>query len=271
MLKFLTSLIPLSLAFVFTVYASHDALAGSVRDQLLQAIFDEDVKKVRTLLSMRGVDVRKISGRWGGNLLLDAAETANYPIGKMLIERGLSVNTTDPWGNTPLILAVQEAEGSEDLKFVQLLVEKGANINHVNEKGLSAIDVAERWNQTECLKILKTYRPQNTALVSAKKQAHNFVSRLKDIGAAKIVAKAVPSDINPDELVITVANGWHYQPHQMRLQAAQNLWKTWVLSRTAVGLAKKNPDEVRIRLVDFNGNEVGGSRVWAGSLIWVKP
>jgi hypothetical protein len=64
---------------------------------------------------------------------------------------------------------------------------------------------------------------------------------------------------------ITVTNLWHLRDKQLRLQDAQNLWKAWAL------LASRNdPDKARISIVDFNGNEVGGSRMLAGSLIWVQ-
>lgn len=150
--------LPLAIGFCLSVSLPSYAADGAVRDKLLAAIFDEDVPKVRAILSKKGVDVKKIQGRWGGNLLLDAAESANYPIGKMLIDRGLSVHTKDPWGNTPLILAVQQAEKPEDYKLVKLLLEKGSDINHANEKGLTAIDVAIRYDQTECLRLLKAYK-----------------------------------------------------------------------------------------------------------------
>lgn len=68
-----------------------------------------------------------------------------------------------------------------------------------------------------------------------------------------------------DELILTVSNAWHFQPYQIRLQAAQNLWEGWANLHS-----RSEPDKARLSLVDFNGNEVGGSRVWGGSLIWVK-
>ena len=64
---------------------------------------------------------------------------------------------------------------------------------------------------------------------------------------------------------IKVQNRWHLQNYQIRYQAAQNLWEAWAT------IAKpKDVDHARIKIVDLNGNEVGGSRSRAGSLIWVK-
>lgn len=64
---------------------------------------------------------------------------------------------------------------------------------------------------------------------------------------------------------LTVNNLWHVRAYQLRLQDAQVLWQAWAGIRSS-----SNPDLARIKLVDFSGNEVGGSRALAGSLIWVQ-
>lgn len=68
---------------------------------------------------------------------------------------------------------------------------------------------------------------------------------------------------------INVQNHWHLHLHlqnyQIRYQSAQNLWEAW-----ATIVRPKDGDHARIKIVDLNGNEVGGSRTRAGSLIWVK-
>jgi RNA polymerase subunit RPABC4/transcription elongation factor Spt4 len=64
---------------------------------------------------------------------------------------------------------------------------------------------------------------------------------------------------------LTVKNAWHLRHKQIRLQDAQNLWKSW-----AVIASPADEDKARIKLVDGNGNEVGGSRALGGSLIWVQ-
>jgi DNA-directed RNA polymerase subunit RPC12/RpoP len=67
------------------------------------------------------------------------------------------------------------------------------------------------------------------------------------------------------EATITVENLWHIRHYQVRLQDAQTLWQAWA------GIASpRDLDNARIKLVDLRGNEVGGSRLMAGSLIWVK-
>ncbi|HRW55112.1 MAG TPA: hypothetical protein P5081_19750 [Phycisphaerae bacterium] len=67
------------------------------------------------------------------------------------------------------------------------------------------------------------------------------------------------------EATITVKNVWHLRAYQIRYQDAQALWDVW--SRIA---SPNNRDKARIKIVDQRGNEVGGSRLLAGSLIWVQ-
>lgn len=68
-----------------------------------------------------------------------------------------------------------------------------------------------------------------------------------------------------DTINVTVANSFHYEPYQMRLQLAQTFWQGWSRIHSPT-----EPDKARIKVLDMSGNEVGGSRVWGGSVIWVK-
>ena len=67
------------------------------------------------------------------------------------------------------------------------------------------------------------------------------------------------------EATLTVKNLWHVRAYQIRLQDAQTLWEAWAHIASPQDL-----DKARIKIVDQRGNEVGGSRVWGGSLIWVQ-
>jgi hypothetical protein len=111
---------------------------------------------------------------------------------------------------------------------------------------------------------------------------NNFEQLLRDIGVIpSLIVKVEPWNvdgelINDEVPQIVVNNAWHYEPYQLRLQVAQNLWKIWA------GIhSPNNPGHSWIRIVDYNGNEVGGSKVpsWSsiifgsggdGSSIWVK-
>lgn len=90
-----------------------------------------------------------------------------------------------------------------------------------------------------------------------------FVATLTEAGLKKTDIHSVA--VEKDTAIITVPNIWHVRAYQIRLQDAQTLWNVW-----ASIASPKDPDKARIKLVDFNGNEVGGSRILGGSLIWVQ-
>ncbi len=92
-----------------------------------------------------------------------------------------------------------------------------------------------------------------------------FMKAVREIDPKGALVVGASKGRRETNLVITVADGWHYQPYQMRLQAAQNLWSAWAKIRSP-----SDVDKARISIVDMNGNEVGGSRMLAGSLIWVQ-
>jgi hypothetical protein len=90
-----------------------------------------------------------------------------------------------------------------------------------------------------------------------------FMSILKVAGIDRSVITRVSQ--KGDSLTIIVANSWHYEPYQVRLQAAQNLWEIWARIRSP-----KEPDKARLEVTDLNGNRVGGSGWLGGSMISVK-
>lgn len=89
-----------------------------------------------------------------------------------------------------------------------------------------------------------------------------FMKRIRDANAKAertIIQRVV---VKNDNATLTVENAWHLMPYQLRLQAAQNLWKAW-----ASIASPTDPAKARISIVDINGNEVGGSGVLG---IWVQ-
>jgi hypothetical protein len=105
--------------------------------------------------------------------------------------------------------------------------------------------------------------PSSNRVYSTK--ISDFEAKLKEIDPDRAIVAGVDSSNIDGEAVITVTNSWHYQPYQTRLQAAQNLWKVW-----ATLASPDKPDRARIKLVDLNGNRVGGSSWLAGSVIDVS-
>jgi len=105
---------------------------------------------------------------------------------------------------------------------------------------------------------------QSGEFATAHPHVEEFNTTLSAPAIKAYMANAKLSDLSPDGLEITVTTRWHYEPKAIRLQMAQVIWKAWA------GIHRpEKPDAAYITLRDATGNKVGGSRVMAGSLIWV--
>ncbi len=113
--------------------------------------------------------------------------------------------------------------------------------------------------------ILRARKPPLTFTEENAKASERdiFIGALTRAGIDNSIVSRVSQ--KGDSLTIIVANRWHYQPYQIRLQFVQNFWELWARIRSP-----NNPDKARLEITDLNGNSVGGSRWLAGSLIWVK-
>lgn len=132
------------------------------------AVTERSVKTVKLLLTQTTIDVNALNSAGesplmmaalkgdatGVKLLLDSGAKVNQPgwsalhyaatgpepkVVQLLIERGAEVEAASPNGSTPLMMAAQY--GSED--SVNLLLARGADVNRRNEKSLRAIDFAK--------------------------------------------------------------------------------------------------------------------------------
>ncbi len=64
---------------------------------------------------------------------------------------------------------------------------------------------------------------------------------------------------------ITVVDAWSEMDYNSRYEAADTLYKLW-----AMIASPDSPDSARISIQTEGGTEIGGSRLFAGSLIWVQ-
>src|SRR5262245_11350246 len=105
---------------------------------LIYAARANDVESVKVLLAA-GADVNEVSG-YGWSPLLVATQNRYYKLGAFLLERGADPNLANKGGWTPLYLATDNRniengdypvrKGDLDhLEFIQLLLDKGANVN----------------------------------------------------------------------------------------------------------------------------------------------
>lgn len=97
------------------------------------------------------------------------------------------------------------------------------------------------------------------AQANQEQALEGYAALINTSGMNKFVSNIL---VEGGDITITVENTWHYQPKQIRLQAAQVLWESWV------GFCPKEAaDRCRLTLEDMNGNKVGGSSWLAGSII----
>lgn len=111
-------------------------------------------------------------------------------------------------------------------------------------------------------------RQTNNLIENKKKILNSYIKALDEAGMNQFVEKVSYRYDSLEEcsIVVKVRNTWHYQPKQLRLQAAQNLWDIWSKSY----YLEDKKDKCRMDLTDLNGNNVGGSSWLGGSLINVK-
>ena len=76
------------------------------------------------------------------SMFFEACKTCDSINIKRFITAGIDLNKKDRFGNTALMYLVAQPAESGNFKFVQLLLEKGAELNHVNIHGKTALTIA---------------------------------------------------------------------------------------------------------------------------------
>lgn len=97
-------------------------------------------------------------------------------------------------------------------------------------------------------------------IANRRPPVEKFMETLRNAGITRDLIVSVSA--KDKRLTIEVANIWHIMAYQIRLQAAQNLWSIW-----AGTVSPDQPDYATIKIVDGNGNEVGGSGFLG---VWVQ-
>jgi ankyrin repeat domain-containing protein 42 len=90
---------------------------------------------------------------------------------KLLVEQGvINVNERDDKGCTP----AHKAAGQGHLNVIQWLIENGANVNIKNNAGEIARDVAQRFAQLACSKLLESETSINKQEINIRKRNEDF-------------------------------------------------------------------------------------------------
>lgn len=163
--------------------------------------------------------------------------------------------------NKPVVSKTSPKMETEEEKKKREEQEKIVNEKKKKEKAERERLALEKKAQQEKLK--------EVLLKKAELNLEQYIKILNSDNTAKLLVAEVgydPQGILPQEyIIVKVKNNWHFLPKQVRLQHAQNLWAIW-----AKICSPSEPDNARLKLVDLNSNEIGGSRGWAGSLLWVN-
>ena len=98
----------------------------------------------------------------GGTTLLAWAAIANRAeMAHLLVQRGAEVNHVDNNGMTPLLYAASSDFG--DATMVNLLLKSGANVASKTKEGLTALDLARKYNHTTLIPVLERARSYSSA------------------------------------------------------------------------------------------------------------
>ena len=86
-----------------------------------------------------------------------AASVGDTQIMLVLLDKAANIDAKSPNKTTPLMMAVR----SGSTRAVQLLLDKGADFNFINEMGLSALDFAIQLEKREIATLLSNRINQN--------------------------------------------------------------------------------------------------------------
>ena len=116
----------------------------------LHLAIQEDHSEAALMLLEAGISVNS-TDKFGLSALNYSCSMANVPLSIVLVNSGANVNISDrEAGTTPLMFAAQE----ESVEFVSLLLSKGADINAIDSNGQSALFHAAARKLTEVYEYL---------------------------------------------------------------------------------------------------------------------
>jgi ankyrin repeat protein len=130
-----------------------DARANNGDTALMLASYFSNLPAVTKLIAF-GAKVNQS----GWTALHYAASVGDTQIMLMLLEKAAHIDAKSPNKTTPLMMAVRSGSTSA----VQLLIDKGADCNLINELGLSALDFAIQLEKREIAALLSTRLNQNS-------------------------------------------------------------------------------------------------------------
>jgi ankyrin repeat protein len=110
---------------------------------------------------------------------------------KLLLDRGASVNASDPAGDTILMLAVSSEAMPVDL--VKRLIDGGADVNAKNSEGMTALDFARRNGHTPVVDLLIQAGAKQASVTETKASAEAAAKPKPAASPRDAVARSIPA------------------------------------------------------------------------------
>jgi ankyrin repeat protein len=100
-------------------------------------------------------------GKKGYFTLYIACDKGDHDIVNLLLERGADINQATDDGTTALIIAVQENKDNSHLEIIETLLQAGANTGAEDNEDNTALHYAEENDDAEVIELLEQYPPQS--------------------------------------------------------------------------------------------------------------
>ncbi|MCM8537703.1 MAG: ankyrin repeat domain-containing protein [Lentisphaeraceae bacterium] len=168
----------------------------SASERLLEAVYKDDVNKVKTFLAAG--DDASFENRYGTSALSIACENANLAIVKELTANGASIKEKI-LGETPLMIASRT--GNADL--VSYLIEKEAKVNFVSPRGYTPLLWAVNEGHTKVADVL-IKAGADPRFTHKKTGLTPLVIATRD-GRLKIVELLLANGCDPNQAVVAKA------------------------------------------------------------------
>ena len=130
--------------------------AGDQDQDLLEAMETNQASEVQKCLD-NGADVNARDEEIGATALMVACDHKDHDLVELLVNKGADVNKRNQEGATALLFACQQGDSSSTAAVVELLLARGANPQFKTTGGLTPLRHAEKNGHKKVVKLLKAH------------------------------------------------------------------------------------------------------------------
>lgn len=134
----------------------------NISKKIFELIEEGETEECKKFVTECGRDINEIRSNMMWTPLIEAIVEENDELVEFFLERGQDVNLTDNYGETALTVSAMRGEAF----YVYQLLKWGANINHQNDLGLTALHYAT--NDFGVFKLLLDKEADTTLRISDK-------------------------------------------------------------------------------------------------------